>query len=347
MTGMTRRSFVGTLAAAPLPWLAPQRGAAQTPLRMLLNSGYSSVNAWFCLAEDRGYLNEAGVQLAFTAGRGAYTAAGRTADEGFDVGYGDVNALVERVAAAPERAPIAVYTLFNRSPSVVAVPTGSPVRGVADLAGRHVRGHATDVALQTFPALAARTGVDPSGVRISTSEVGMRELVEGMMAGDSDGIFGYESTIAAALVGAGQPVTRVRFLHYRTLVPELYGSALMVARRLVREQPALVAGLVRAVNRGVADVIADPDAAIAAVRRRDPALVVASEHERLARTLAGEMGHAEGARLGLGAIDAARFAAGMRLLCTAKSLPVPAIGDVVSDAFPVPAGERITRVSTG
>jgi NitT/TauT family transport system substrate-binding protein len=347
MTGMTRRSFVGTLAAAPLPWLAPQRGAAQTPLRMLLNSGYSSVNAWFCLAEDRGYLNDAGVRLTFTTGRGAYTAAGRTADEGFDVGYGDVNALVERVASAPDRAPIAVYTLFNRSPSVVAVPAESPLGSVADLAGRHVRGHATDVALQTFPALAARTGVDARQVRISTSEVGMRELVEGMVAGESDAIFGYESTIAAALVGAGQPVTRVRFLHYRTLVPELYGSALMVARRLVRERPALVAGLVRAVNRGVADVIADPDAAIAAVRRRDPALVVAAERDRLARTLAGEMGHAEGARFGLGAIDASRFADSMRLLCSAKSLPVPAVSDVVSDAFPVPAGERITRLSTG
>jgi NitT/TauT family transport system substrate-binding protein len=346
MTRLTRRSLVATLATAPLALLA-RHSDGQTPLRMLLNSGYSSVNAWFCLAEDRGYLNDAGVRLDFTAGRGAYTAAGRTADEGFDVGYGDVNALVERVATSPDRAPIAVYTLFNRSPSVVAVPADSPVRSVADLAGRHVRGHATDVALQTFPALAARTGVDARRVRISTSEVGMRELVDAMIAGESDAIFGYESTIAAALVGAGQPVTRVRFLHYRTLVPELYGSALMIARRLVREQPALVAGLVRAVNRGVADVIADPDAAIAAMGRRDPTLVVAAERDRLARTLAGELGHAEAARLGLGAIDDSRFAAGMTLLCTAKALRVPAVSDVVSHAFPVPAGERITRLSTG
>jgi hypothetical protein len=37
----------------------------------------------------------------------------------------------------------------------------------------------------------------------------------------------------------------------------------------------------------------------------------------------------------------------MRLQCTAKSLRVPAVSDVVSAAFPVPAGERITRLSTG
>ena len=158
-----------------------------------------------------------------------------------------MNALVELVATAPDRAPLAVYTMFNRSPSVVAVPAGSSIPMPADLQGRHLRGHATD-APQTFPAFAAGTGIDASRVRISTSEAGMRELADGMFSGESDGIFGYESTIAAALVGAGQSVDRVRFLHYRTLVPELYGSALMASRRLVRDQPALVAGLVRAVN---------------------------------------------------------------------------------------------------
>ena len=345
MQAVDRRRFI-TQAGAAIAVLSSVRGSgAQTPLRMLLNSGYSSVNAWFCLAEERGYLKDAGLTLAFTIGRGAYTAAGRTADEGFDIGYGDVNALVELVATAPDRAPLAIYTMFNRSPSVVAVPAGSPIAGPADLQGRHLRGHATDVALQTFPAFAARTGIDAGRVRVSTSEAGMRELADGMFTGESDGIFGYESTIAAALVGAGQSVDRVRFLHFRTLVPELYGSALMVSRRLVVEQPALVAGLVRAVNRGVADVIADPDAAIAAVRRRDPALVVAAERDRLARTLAGEMSHPEAARLGIGAIDRARFAEAMRLLCKAKSRRVPVIDEVVSNRFPVPDAERITRLA--
>lgn len=340
----TRRQWLEAALAAPLALTSPRLAPAQAPLRLLLNSGYSSVNSWFTLADDRGYFREAGVRLDYAVGRGAYTAAGRMADEGFDVGYGDVNALVELVATAPERAPIAVYVLFNQSPSVVAVPATSPIQGPRDLAGRHLRGHATDVALQTFPALAAAAGLDPATVRISTSEAGMRELAEGLLAGESDGLFGYDSTITAALVGAAIPVDRVRFLPYRTLTPDLYGSALMVSRRLVRDQPQLVAGLVRAVNRGVAAAIADGDAAVAAARRRDAALVVAAERARLARTLAGDMAHAEGRRIGLGAVDGQRFAAGMRQLCTAKRLRVPAVAEVLSDAFPVPPAERITTL---
>lgn len=193
MSELTRRQFLHAASAAPLwPALAQPRAPGDTRLRMLLNSGFSSVNAWFLLAEDRGYFRDAGLRLAFTDGRGAYTAAGRIADEGFDVGYGDVNALVELAATSNARAPVAVYMMFNRSPSAVAVPSDSSVRSPAALAGRHLQGHATDVALQTFPALAASHGVDATRVRISASEDGMGAILERMLRGETDGTFGYD-----------------------------------------------------------------------------------------------------------------------------------------------------------
>ena len=347
MSVLTRRHFLATVAAAPAVAVATGRTAqAQTRLRVLLNSDFSSVNTWFTLADDRGFFRDAGLTLDYTAGRGAYTAAGRAATEGFDVAYGDVNALVEEVARSNAQAPVAVYMMFNRSPSVIAVPAGSPVRTPADLAGRHVRGHATDVALQTFPVLAAAHGVDASRVRITTSESGMGGLVTGMLAGESDGTFGYDSTITAALLTAGVPLDRVRFLPYATLTPDLYGSALMVSRRLAREQPGVVQALVRAVNRGVAAVAADADAALAATKRRVPAMHAAAERARLEHTLHGDMGHPEGRRHGIGAVDDARLARGIAALCRAKTLPrTPAVADVFDAAFTVPAADRITSLA--
>lgn len=352
----TRRDLLRTLAATPTLALGGSRGvrASQSPastptrLRVLLNSDYSSVNTWFTLADDLGYFRDAGLALDYTAGRGAYTAAGRTAEEGFDVGYGDVNALVEEVAASNARAPIAVYMIFNRSPSVIAVPADSPIRTPADLTGRHLRGHATDVALQTFPVLAATHGVDATRVRISSSEAGMGPVVAGMLAGEYDGTFGYDSTITAALITAGTPTTRVRFLPYPALTPDLYGSALMVSRRLVREQPAVVRALVRAVNRGVRSVVADPAAALAATKRRVPAMHEAAERARLEHTLRSDMSHPEGARLGIGAIDAPRFTRAIAALCAAKRLArVPRLDEVFDASFAVPAAERLTTLARG
>lgn len=351
MPFLTRRNLLRTLTATPALALGGSRivhasqSATPTRLRVLLNSDYSSVNTWFTLADDLGYFREAGLALDYTAGRGAYTAAGRTAEEGFDVGYGDVNALVEEVAAANARAPVAVYMMFNRSPSVIAVPADSPIRTPADLTGRHLRGHATDVALQTFPVLAAAHGVDASRVRISSSEAGMGPVVAGMLSGGYDGTFGYDSTITAALITAGTPTTRVRFLHYSTLTPDLYGSALMVSRRLVREQPAVVRALVRAVNRGVLAVATDPTAALAATKRRVPAMHERAEEARLDHTLNRDMGHSEGMRLGIGAIDEVRFSRGIAALCAAKHLKrVPRVSDVFDTSFPVPANERLKNL---
>ena len=344
---LTRRHFLETLATAPALALASARPAsAQTRLRVLLNSDFSSVNTWFTLADDRGWFNEAGLTLDYTAGRGAYTAAGRAAAEGFDVAYGDVNALVEEVARSNARAPIAVYMMFNRSPSVVAVPETSAIRTPADLAGRHLRGHATDVALQTFPVLAAAHGVDAAKVRITASEAGMGDLVTGMLAGEYDGTFGYDSTITAALVTAGIPTERVRFLPFATLTPDLYGSALMVSRRLVQQQPAVVGALVRAVNRGVAAVAADANAALASTAKRVPTMHAAAERARLEHTLKGDMGHPEGGRHGIGAIDDERLARSIAALCRAKGLPrVPRTNEVFAAQFLGPAADRITTLA--
>ena len=74
---------------------APQ-APAPAPLRkvrFLLNSGYSGANSWFLLADQRGYFREEGLEVEFVMGRGAFTAAGRVAREGYDIGYGDVQAL--------------------------------------------------------------------------------------------------------------------------------------------------------------------------------------------------------------------------------------------------------------
>ncbi|MEZ5420525.1 MAG: ABC transporter substrate-binding protein [Vicinamibacterales bacterium] len=348
MSPISRRRLLHTLAMAPslLPGRA-SRVRGQTRLRVLLNSGYSSVNTWFTLADDRGLFQEAGLVLDYTTGRGAYTAAGRMADEGFDVGYGDVNALVERVAAGDIRSPVAVYMVFNRSPSVVAVPAAAALRTPADLAGTHLRGHATDVALQTFPVLAAAHGLDTDRVRISTSEAGMGTLVDGMIAGEYDGMFGYDSTITAALVAAGVPTTRVRFLRYASLTPDLYGSALMVSRRLVRDAPDVVQALVRAVNRGIAAAVANEAAALAATAKRVPAMHEAAERARLERTFGSDMAHREGARLGIGAIDPERFTRAVAALCAAKHLArVPRTDEIFDASFAVPRRERITRLAT-
>ena len=79
----------------------------------------------------------------------------------------------------------------------------------------------------------------------------------------------------------------------------------------------------RAINRGVADVVADVDAGIDAVARRNPAIDRAANRARLVGTLALEMAHPEGSRIGIGAVDPLRIATTVELMSRAKALQRP------------------------
>ncbi|HUU36251.1 MAG TPA: ABC transporter substrate-binding protein, partial [Vicinamibacterales bacterium] len=224
MPRINRRAFLGAASAAvAMSW--PARPAAQVRrYRVLLNSNFSGPQAFFFLAQDRGYLKAAGLDAEFVGGDGAAAIVPRIGAEGFDFGYGDLNALVPLVARGATDAPIAVYVTFNTTPLTIAVDADGPVKTPKDLEGRIVAGHPIDAALEVFPEFAAATSIDVRTVTIQRSSASMSANVLDMLAGKSAGVFGFVNTIIAAVAPAGiDGRARLRFLEYRHHTPDLYG----------------------------------------------------------------------------------------------------------------------------
>jgi NitT/TauT family transport system substrate-binding protein len=338
---LNRRTLLRGVAAACLLGASGARSQApRTRLRMLLNTGYSGPQAWLLLAQANGHLAREGIELDLTPGAGAYTAAPRMIDGGFDLAYGDVNSLVEEAARRPAAAPVGVFMLMQASPSAVAVRADGPVRTPRDLEGLTLAGHATDVALRTFGAFCLQNDVDRSRVNVNTSFGGMRGMIESVLADEVQGAFGYVSTFAGAVASARPPLLeKVRFLKYADWVPSLHGSVLMASRRLRRDDPALVTRLVRALNRGFADMLRDLDAGIEAVAAIAPGADRAAEKLRLLTTLRTEMNHADSRRLGIGDVDDARLRDSIALMARGAALPrVPGMQEVfVRDHLAQPA----------
>ncbi|MEI6161926.1 MAG: ABC transporter substrate-binding protein, partial [Roseococcus sp.] len=263
----------------------------------------------------------------------------KVASGGFDVGYGDMNALIEMAGHTPEAAPVAVYVMHNASPYTIAVAADGPVRSPADLAGVELLSHPQDAAMRMFPEFAESAGLDPASARITIAPEHHGELIGGVLAGEAAGLFGFVNTLGAAAREYGIPPEKLRHFEWRHVVPDLYGAAVMVKPALLRERPEVVQGFVAAVNEGLRDTIADPDAAVAAVARRNPALHVPANHARLMGTLALEMAHPEGQRLGIGDVDEARLARAIAVISAAKSLPSrpPASAIFRRDALPADA----------
>ncbi|WP_138469327.1 ABC transporter substrate-binding protein [Poseidonocella sp. HB161398] len=318
------------------------------PLRFILNTFYSGPQAWFFLAADNGHFAAEGLEVAFTEGSSLARAVETLAAGGFEAGYGDLNELARMRAEGRRDTPVAVMAIHNRPPYSIAVDAAGPIACPADLAGRRLVSHPQDAAMLLFPEFCRATGLDPSTVSIDISGAPHTEMVPEMLAGRWDGVFGFVNTLAAQALEAGiEAGTRLRHLAWAEHAPAFGGGALMVDRGFREAHPGAVAGLCRAVSRGIAEAAADPQEAIEAVARRNPDIDRAANLARLEGTLALEMGDAA-ARDGLGDIADARLAEIARLIAGAKGYAhCPAPAEVFDRSFLPPPSERARMPGSG
>jgi NitT/TauT family transport system substrate-binding protein len=342
---MKRRVFLAATAITAATLAAPALAQKRTkPFRMVLNTSFSGPQSFLLLAQDRGYLAKEGIEIEFTQGGGAYTAAPRMFASDFDFGYGDINSLIEVAAEHPQKAPVGIFALFNASPSTIALKAAGPIQTPKDLEGKTLLGHSSDVALKTFPAFCKVNGVDASKVTIQTFGGGMRAQVETMLGSNSvHGVFGYVSTIASAMAEGGRDLNdRLRHLRFAEYVSDLYGSTLMVSRKVLKENRTEIAGVVRAFNRGLVAAVQDPEAGIDAVMRRAAWNDRPAEMLRLKTTYEIEMAHPDGKRIGIGAVDDARLTRAIALIAETNRLKRrPALDEIFMSDFLPPLADRV------
>ena len=336
-----RRSLLLALCAAlalALPLGVSTPAGAQTKLKFVLNWKYQGPQGIFFLPEDRGYYKAQGLELTIDQGNGSGAAVPLVANGTYDVGFGDINALIELAGRKPEDAPIAVYVIYNQPPFTVAVKADSPIKSPKDFEGKTLGGAANDGALKLFPAFCNIAKIDCTKVKITNMQPNLREQM--LMQGQVDGVFGYVNTIRFSAKLMGVEDKQLRYINYGDYGMDLYSNAVIVSKKLAKEKPEAVRGLVRAVNRGIVDSLKDLDASVAAVAKREPLIKVGVERERFEATLKDEMNHPEIARIGLGNVDTARLKKSIDILVDANALPrTPSVDEIFTPAFLPPTDD--------
>ncbi len=342
---ITRRHFTILAGAAMATILtAPALAQNKTKVKMILNWRYQGPQSWFFLAKDKGYFDKAGVDLTMDQGNGSGAAVGHVAGGAYDVGFGDVNALIRLAGTKPEEAPICVYQMYNKPPFTVAVLADSDIKTAEDLQGRLLGGAVNDGALKLFPAFANVAGLDTSKIEILNFKSNLREQM--LKNKKVEGVFGYVNTIRfSAKLSGMNPDKDIRFISYGDYGMDLYSNGLIIPKAMAAEQPEMVKGMVWAVNQGVKDTLADMDAAVDSVAKREPLINKDIEKERLIATLQDEMNHPELATTGLGNVDPGRFKKAIDLVVKANSLPrTPKPSEIYSNAFLPAKEERIYKL---
>ncbi|MCY7314958.1 MAG: ABC transporter substrate-binding protein [Rubrivivax sp.] len=341
-----RSRLAPLLGAAVLAMLAavPLAAHAQTKIKMVLNWKYQGPQAWFFMAQDKGYFKAEGLDVEIDQGEGSSASITKVAAGAYQAGFGDINALINLAATRPADAPVAVYMIYNTPPFTIVVKKDSPIKTPKDLEGKTIGGPANDGALKLFPAFAKVAKIDAAKVNITNMAPNLREQM--LLRGQVDAIFGFTNTVyfSAKLVGI-DPEKDLRFINYADYGMDLYSNAIVFSRAFVKDNPKAVAGFVKAVNRALNDSLANPEAAMDVVMKREPLLKRDVEKERLLATVKEEMNHPEIARIGFGDVDAARLKRAIAMVVDANGLPrTPANDEVFDRSFLPPRADRASKL---
>ncbi len=129
-----------TAAAAALiaTALAPMAVQAQTTnIKFTLDFSFQGPQAPFFLAAEKGYYAAEGINLtALDAGRGSSDTVNRVASGAYDIGFGDLNALIEFNAKNPGKEIPAVMMLYDQAPFAIITLKDKGISKPTDLAGR-------------------------------------------------------------------------------------------------------------------------------------------------------------------------------------------------------------------
>jgi NitT/TauT family transport system substrate-binding protein len=255
-------ALLGLMAAAGL--VALTAGAsAQDKVSFRMNWYWGGIHAPFALAKERGYFEQAGVNVELGEGRGSATTVQLVGNKSDAFGWADGVSLTQSaVKGVPVRA---VATILNVLPYAVVSLEEANIRTAKDLEGKSLAITPGDGLTQTWPAVVAVNKLNEGSIKlIHMDPKGKIPAVT-------------EKRADALLGGADdQPITmevkgfKTRVLKFSDLGVPTVGFTILAHQDTIKERPDLVRKVVAASIRGFQDAQKDPEAAVKALMKLAP-----------------------------------------------------------------------------
>jgi len=326
-------------AAAFLAALAAGPAAAQTNVKFSLDFTLQGSQAPFFLARDRGYYAAEGVTVtAIDVGRGSGDTVNRVASGTYEIGFGDINSLIEFDSKNPDKAFPAVMMVYNKAPMSIITLKKSGISTPKDLVGKKGAAPSFDASYRMFDMFAKVNGFDPKSVTWSNVSPQLREPM--LARGEADAISSFTFTSTFALETLGVPESSLNIMKYSDYGLDLYSNAIMVTPALLKSSPTAVAGFVKGAIRGWQDAIKDPQAAIASIKKADPLVNEQLELERLKVTIRDFVLSDEVKKNGMGDVDDARLEKAIGYVTEGLGLPRKVSAKEVFDRQFLPPKEQ-------
>lgn len=285
---------------------------AQTATPFALDWKFEGPSAAYFAAIDNGHFAAEGLEVEISAGRGSLDAIPKVATGAFPFGFADINSLIKFLDENPDAPVKAVMMVYDKPPFAVVGRASQGVSAPTDLEGRVLGAPPPDGAWAQFPAFAKANNLDTS--KITVEPVGFPTREPMLAEGKVDAVTGFSFSSYLNLVRLGVPEDDIQVILMADYGLALYGNAVIVNTDFAAENGAAVTGFLRAVAKGWKDVIADPQAGVEMLAKRNPAADVALETRRLQLAIDANVLTDYVKTNGMGGIDADRMATALTQL---------------------------------
>jgi NitT/TauT family transport system substrate-binding protein len=303
---MLKLSFLRIVSLTLLALSGSVAQAQNTPIKFQLDWRFEGNTALFLAPAAKGYFKDAKLDVSIDAGNGSGGAVTRVASGTYDMGFADLAAVMEFHANNPDapNKPVAVMMVYNNTPASVMALKASGIKTPADLNGKKLGAPVFDAGRRAFPIFQKANHI--AAVQWTAMDPALRETM--LARGDVDAITGFTFTSLLNLEARGVKAADVVVLPYPDFGVKLYGNAIIASPKFIKEHPEAVKAFLQAFTKGVRDVFAKPDAAIAYVKARDGIINVEMEQRRLHMVLDQVVNSPDARAEGFGQVKAPRLA---------------------------------------
>jgi len=334
------RNLGRVLAVAAGLGLAQGAVAQTTDLKFTLDWVFQGPTAAFLVANKKGYYKDEGLNVTIDKGQGSGQAVTRIAGGAYDMGFADINSLIEFNVKNPDKAMKAVLMVYDAPPFGVYTLKKNNITKPADLVGKTLGAPVFDASYRLFPAFAAKTGIDNAKVNKKNMDPPLRETM--LVRGEVDFISGHYFSSFLDLKARGVAASDIVAMRYADFGLDFYGNAVIVGPKFAAEKPNAVKGFNKATIRAWKDALANPTEAVAIAKGIDALIDDKLELERLDLAIKTNILTPYVKANGMGDVDKARLGRSIEQVAQAFALATtPKADDIWTDAFLPPKADRM------
>ncbi len=325
-----------TTGAVLLSAAAP---AAAKDARLMVDWLIQGTHAPFFLAQSKGYYKAEDLNVTIDSGKGATNVAVSVAGGAYQFGLVDMPSMVMFNAKNPTTPLVAVYMYFDETPLAVVSRKSAGIEKPTDLMGKKIAGGPGTAVHDTITLILS----PQDNAKVQWLPVAPQLFGAMLKRGEADGLGGFINSQVPAALEAGLEMKDISVLKYADFGADLYGMALVTTKAYADANPDVVRGMVKAINHGVIDTLADPDAALAVLKSRDAMMKMDIEKVRLGLALSlVDTPYTQ--KNGLSTIVPARMQKTIDMVAKVFNVEKPpTLADTYTDAYLPPLADRMPK----